>query len=114
MYLIPLKALSLNSAYRGRRFITPELKAYKTAVVNLSPRLKIPEGRLQACYMFGVSSKQSDVDNLIKCFQDALSEKYGFNDKLIYKIIVEKQDVKKGAEFVGFSIESYQQGVACV
>ena len=37
-----------------------------------------------------------DNYNLIKVFQDALAEKYGFNDKKIYKWDVEKIDVSKG------------------
>jgi Holliday junction resolvase RusA-like endonuclease len=49
-----------------------------------------------------MSSKGSDVDNCIKCLQDSLAETYGFNDNRIYKLVVEKVDVKKGGEFVEF------------
>lgn len=104
MNILPIKPLSLNHAYRGRRFITPELKRYKEDIARLSPRIVIPAGKLSVSYVFGVSSKQSDVDNLVKCCQDALAEKYGFNDKMIYRITVEKQDVKKGSEFISFNI----------
>ena len=105
MIRLDLKALSLNSAYRGRRFTTPELKAYKEAIRYLSPVLSVPGGKLQVFYRFGVSSKNSDGDNLIKCLQDGLAERYGFNDKNIYKWEVEKVDVKKGAEFIEYEIK---------
>jgi Holliday junction resolvase RusA-like endonuclease len=104
MIRLNLKALSLNSAYRGRRFTTPALSSYKQAIGLLSPILSVPEGKLKVKYVFGVSSKNSDGDNLIKCLQDALAEKYGFNDKMIYKWEVEKVDVKKGEEFIEFEI----------
>ena len=54
--------------------------------------------------MFGVSSKASDGDNLIKSFQDTLCEKYGFNDRDIYRWEVEKVIVPKGKEYAEFEI----------
>ncbi len=99
-----IKAISLNVAYRGRRFATKELDAFKRTVSYLAPSIKIPDGKLKVKYVFGVSTKNSDGDNLIKCCQDALAEKYGFNDKKIYKWEVEKVDVKKGFEFISFEI----------
>lgn len=105
MQEINIKPLSLNSAYRGRRFTTPELKAYKEAIYYLLPARKIPSGKLSVTYEFGVSSKNADGDNLIKCFQDSLAEKYEFNDKQIYQWNVTKTDVKRGEEFIKFKIE---------
>ena len=71
------------------------------------PKLTIPTGGLQVHYIFGVSSKASDGDNLIKSFQDTLCEKYGVNDREIYRWTVEKQIVPKGEEFAAFEIETY-------
>jgi len=106
MITLKIKPLSLNHAYCGRRFKTPELEYFKQQVYLFTPKnLKIPEGKLAVKYVFGVSSKNADGDNLIKAFQDAISEKYGFNDKIIYKWEVEKIDVEKGSEFISFSIE---------
>jgi Holliday junction resolvase RusA-like endonuclease len=70
----------------------------------LLPRLTIPKGKLTVKYEFGVSSKASDGDNLIKSFQDALCEKYGFNDRDIYRWEVEKKIVSKGEEYAAFEI----------
>lgn len=106
MITIKIKPLSLNSAYRGRRFATPQLDVYKKSIHLLIPKIEVPIGKLKVKYVFGVSSKNSDGDNLIKCVQDAIAEKYGFNDKQIYKWEVEKIDVKKGEEFISFEILS--------
>ena len=105
---IGIKPLSLNSAYRGRRFSTITLEVYKRELAYLLPKLKIPKGKLRVWYRFGVSSKGSDGDNLIKCLQDALADQYGFNDKQIYEWTVEKVDVRKGSEFIEFLIEPYE------
>ena len=104
MIRLDIKALSVNGAYQGRRFKTPELKQYQQDLFRILPRLKVPEGKLKVEYIFGVSSKASDGDNLIKAFQDCLSEKYGFDDRRIYSWDVKKADVKKGMEFIQFSI----------
>jgi hypothetical protein len=58
--------------------------------------------------VFGVSSKASDGDNLIKSFQDTLCETYGFNDRDIYRWDVEKLIVTKGQEYVAFEIMSQE------
>ena len=104
MVKIPLKPISVNEAYRGRRFSTPALKTYKQSVQMLLPKCTIPLGKLAISYRFGLSSKGSDYDNLIKATQDAISEGYGFNDNRIYKATIEKVDVKKGEEFIEFEI----------
>ena len=104
MIRISIKPLSVNEAYRGRRFSTPKLAQFKKDVAKMLPKLEIPEGKLKATYRFGVSSKASDLDNCVKSIQDLLGECYGFNDKKIYKIEMEKVDVKKGDEFVEFEL----------
>lgn len=70
----------------------------------LLPAITIPNGKLKVRYEFGVSSKAADGDNLIKSFQDTLCEKYGFNDREIYRWEVEKKLVLKGEEYVSFEI----------
>jgi Holliday junction resolvase RusA-like endonuclease len=105
---IEVRPLSLNMAYKGRRFATQRLKDFKQEVWYLLPQMKIPKGKLKVTYVFGVSSKNSDGDNCIKAFQDILAEKYGFNDKIIYKWDVEKRDVSKGSEFIEFKITAFK------
>jgi hypothetical protein len=56
-------------------------------------------------YVFGVSSKSPDGDNLTKSFQDTTLLEYGVNDRVIYKWQVEKVIVPKGEEYAAFEIE---------
>lgn len=102
-----VKPISLNKAYRGRRFTTPELASFKELIYYSLPNSKIDyKGKkIKAIYIFGTSSKNADGDNLIKCFQDVISDKYQFNDKQIYKWEVEKVDVPKGFEYCSFELE---------
>ena len=106
MARIDIKPLSVNEAYRGRRFATRELTQYKSDLGWLLPKMEVPDGPLAARYVFGTSSRASDADNMVKIFQDAISEHYGFNDSRIYRIEVEKVDVPKGREFVEFELST--------
>ena len=101
---IDIKPLSVNEAWRGRRFKRPEYKQYERDLGLLLPPMKIPKGKLVVHYVFGLSHKGSDYDNCIKQFQDIISKAYGFNDNRIYLATIEKVDVKKGEEFIEFSI----------
>lgn len=107
LHKIRIKPLSTNHAYRGRRFKTPELKKYIEDLSMLLPKITIPKGLLQVQYRFGFSSKGSDIDNVIKQFQDILATCYEFNDNRIYRAIVEKEIVKKGEEFVAFKVSRF-------
>lgn len=107
MIRLAIKPLSLNNAYRGRRFATRELKDYKNAITLMLPKMNVPAGKLTIRYEFGVSSKASDADNLIKCVTDALSDTYGFNDRCVYEYHVAKRDVPKGHEYIDFEISPY-------
>ncbi len=112
MARIDIKPLSVNDAYRGRRFATKELTQYKNDLGWLLPKMEVPKGPLAVRYVFGVSSGRSDLDNCCKAFQDIIANQYGFDDSAIYCIEMEKVVVQKGKEFVEFEIESYQQATA--
>ncbi len=100
-----IKPLSVNEAWKGRRFKTDKYKKYERNILLILPRLKVPEGKLEVSLKFGLSNKNADVDNPVKCFIDCLQKKYGFNDRHIYKINLEKEDVKKGCEYIEFEIK---------
>lgn len=108
MARIDIKPLSLNHAYRGRRFATSDLKQYKSELGWLLPKMEVPRGPFAIKYVFGVSSGRSDLDNLVKAFQDAVAERYGFDDSAIYRIEMEKVVVQKGKEFVDFELSTYR------
>lgn len=103
---INLKPLSANNAFRGRRYKTPEYKAYEKAMLLVLPKLTIPEGPLKITFIFGLSSRNADGDNCIKQAQDIIAKKYGFNDSRIDHWIVHKVYTGKGREYLSFEIEA--------
>lgn len=108
MITLKTKPLSLNSAYRGRRFTTPSLQSYKNELWYLLPKsidvdVTLP---MHIFLEFGLSSVNSDGDNYVKCFQDVVSDKYDFNDKMIFKWSIEKKKVNKGEEYVKFDLKN--------
>jgi len=74
-------------------------------LLRLKP-IKLPPPPYDIYFKFGFSSKLSDWDNPIKPFQDILQKRYDFNDRDVFKATVEKELVKKGNEFIEFSIKS--------
>lgn len=107
MEILKIKSLSVNDAWRGKRFKSSDYKKYEQDLFLLLPKIKIPKGKLHLTISFGFSSKGSDVDNPVKPFVDVLQKAYGFNDNQIYYLEVIKIDVEKKEEFIAFSIEKY-------
>ena len=106
---ISIKPLSVNSAYTGKRYATPEYKAFKKSMAWLLPRnLEIPEGNLEIRYTWGVSNSGADVDNPCKPTTDVIASMYGFNDKRVYRVVQEKIIVPKGKEYIEFEIVQYK------
>ena len=102
---INIKPLSINQCFQGRRFKTPKYKQYEKELMALLPILSVPNGLLEVVITFGLSSKLNDIDNGLKPFIDILQKKYLFNDRDIYKLIVEKKIVPKGKEFIECEIK---------
>ena len=108
MSKVNIKPMSVNQVWQGKRFKTPSYKKYRADLQAILPCIIIPDGELSVQYLFGVSNMGSDVDNLVKPFQDALQEKYGFNDSKIIEFKASKVKVKKGDEFIKFHIEKFK------
>jgi len=106
MTRLPIKPLSVNDAWKGRRYKTNAYRAYEMELLYRLPKIVLPPPPYEVTYRFGFSSASSDNDNPVKQFQDILSKKYKFNDKLIKRTIIESDYVKKGQEFVEFSIKT--------
>ena len=94
----------MNVCWRGRKFKTDNYKDYEKELFYLLPKMETPKGKLQIHYIFGFSTKNSDIDNPVKPFTDILQKTYNFNDRDIYILTIEKQIVKKGKEFIKFTI----------
>jgi Holliday junction resolvase RusA-like endonuclease len=104
---VDIKPLSVNNAWQGRRFKSPEYTAYEKEVLLKLQAFDLSNVKepLELSMVVGLSNTASDVDNVVKPFVDILQKKYGFNDKYIYRLIVEKKIVVKGAEFIEFYIK---------
>jgi len=103
---LKIKPLSVNEAWQGKRFKTKAYKAYERDILIMLPKITNIENRpISLSLMFGLSSKNADIDNPVKCFVDCLQKKYGFNDRQIYRLTVQKFDVSKGDEYIYFDIK---------
>lgn len=101
---LPIKPLSVNEAWQGKRYKTPAYSRYEKTVLTLLRPLVIPDGPLEIRLEFGLSSSASDWDNPVKPFVDCLQKRYGFNDNRIQRGVVEKVKVPKGQEYVEFEL----------
>jgi len=101
---INIKPLSVNEAWQGRRFKTPQYKKYEEALLLILKPQKVSANKLKIIYRFGFSSKLADLANPEKLITDILCKKYGFNDNQIYEMQLFKEIVPKGAEFIEFEI----------
>lgn len=113
MNRINIKPISVNCAFKGRRFKTDIYERYEAKLLWLLPKISLPPPPYELYFKFGFSSKLSDWDNPIKPTQDILSKKYGFNDKLIRRAVVETEIVPKGKEYIEFefkTLENKQDG----
>ena len=107
MIKINVKPLSVNSAWKGKRFRTDAYKSYCTELTWLLPaKIDMPKPPFEIYFKFGLSSANADGDNPIKPTQDIVAKKYGFNDKLIKRWVIEVENVKKGDEFIEFSLKA--------
>jgi len=99
-----VKPLSVNEAWQGRKFKTDKYKKYEEALLLMLPNISVDFNKqpLELFIEVGFSNKASDLDNVIKPFVDILQKKYEFNDKYIYRLLVEKKDVSKGDEYIEF------------
>ena len=106
MIKIDLKPLSINEAFKGRRFKTDKYKRYEIKLKRLLPEITINDKvDLKIFIEWGLSSLLSDVDNPAKPFIDILQKKYGFNDRYVQELNLRKVKVKKGEEYIKFKIK---------
>ncbi len=108
MTRINIKPLSVNEAWKGKRFKTDKYKEYQKTLLWLLPKIKIPAPPYEIYFRFGFSSSLSDWDNPVKPTQDILCKKYGFDDRLIRRAIIETEIVGKGKEYIEFEIKTWK------
>ena len=106
MIYLPIKPLSANRLWQGRRFRSPAYNKYSKDILLLLPKLPPidKKAKLKVELFFAFSSPLADIDNPIKGFLDLLQIKYNFNDKQIWRLEVDKEKTLKGQEYTGFNI----------
>jgi Holliday junction resolvase RusA-like endonuclease len=106
---INIVPLSVNQAWQGKRFKTKEYLKFERDMLLLLPKFKIPEAPISLSIHYGFSSPLSDIDNPTKLIIDIMQKKYKFNDKDIFELILTKEIVNKGKEFIEINAKTYQK-----
>jgi len=107
-----IKPLSVNKQYKGRKWPTDELKAYKREMPLLLPiDLQLPPNKLVLLFRFHFKRKASDVDNCCKAAQDIITNHYGVDDKEIFMTMNEKIVNSKEPEYLEFEFLEYHEGM---
>lgn len=107
-----LAPLSVNRVYglaKKTMFKSKQYLEYEKAILERlqgsEMEQQMLEGKLRVKYKFGFKRSNSDIDNPVKPLQDILQNHYGFNDKQIYELEVEKYLCRTIPPFVEFEIE---------
>ena len=68
---LDIRPLSVNRAWQGRRYSTPEKKRYEAMVHSQLPSAKIPGPYYRVDYKFFlIQFARTDQQNLLKCLTD--------------------------------------------
>lgn len=105
----PVKPLSVNRAYQGRKIKTTMYKRYAKKVLAVLPDLEIPQDcELHLKLVVQYSNRRSDIDNCLKPFIDILQERYDFNDNRIFHLEIVKEIVDRGDDGIYFEVLEYE------
>jgi len=104
---LDIKPLSVNDAWKGKRFKTKQYQTYEKSVLWLLPKFDMPAPPYHIDYEFGMSNILSDLDNPVKPLMDILQKKYAFNDSFVHSMHVKKVKVEKGKEYAKVNIITY-------
>lgn len=99
IFNLPIKPLSINAAFQGRRFKTKECNQYCKDVMTLLPKGKLTEGLVEVRYLFCLTNwKMTDGDNLVKVLQDCIVKaKLISDDRKIMRYVIEKWPAKENS-----------------
>lgn len=96
--ILKTEALSVNSMYRGRRFLTKEAKGMKESMaweMKSQMKGKILEGDVAVNIIFYLKNNRNDLDNLLKGFLDCMTGIIYVDDRQIKEIHCFKEIDKK-------------------
>lgn len=112
---LPVKALSTNKLYSGRKVRSWHYKRFRKQVFKIldtydKENLRL-SGNLKLKLEVGFSSPLSDLSNAIKSVEDVIAEWIGFNDKQIVSIEMEKYLVNKGSEYMRVQLSKTNKNI---
>lgn len=93
---VPLRPISVNESFQGRRFKTKECKHWERCFMQMLPKKEMIRGKVSVVYRFFLKNHASiDYDNLLKIMQDNIVKKgYIEDDRRIYRALIEKVPCK--------------------
>lgn len=120
--VIPIKPISINQAFKGRRYKTDKCKKFEWDLWQLLKNKPMLKGTVEIEYHFYLKNhKLADYDNMIKVLQDILVKKgYIEDDRKIYhaeqykipskddgiNIIIRPYDVEQESKKFGTVVKS--------
>jgi len=107
---IEIRPLSVNACWQGRRFKTPEYKAYEEEMLLRLPKEKMIKGNVEVyiVFFFKYPTKR-DVDNCIKPILDIFVKKgYIEDDRFVIHLDITKQKSEKSE---GFAFEIFKSEI---
>ena len=99
IFNLKIKPISINEAWRGRRFKTDRYNDFQMLMLSLLPKAEINSFK-RLKLIFGMSNSLSDIDNPVKMTIDCIQKKYGINDRDLIYLELHKVKTEKGAEFI--------------
>lgn len=94
---IPISPFSINKAWRGRRYMTPDYKKWRLDMSYLMPKYDKIQGEVELDFKFYIKYySTSDADNLVKTCLDSLVENHIMEDDCnVKKFTAEKFKVNR-------------------
>lgn len=116
MVILPIKAISTNRLWGGKKWLTDEGKRFKRDATLLikAKQLKLKNYHktetLTIHFRFGLS-RDMDVSNAIKALEDCVADALGIDDIIFRGLTATKEKVAKGKEFIAFDIRGYDESL---
>ena len=114
--ILPLKPISTNKIWSGKRWMSAAAKQFKSdcRILLFSKRVRLQamamaaeEEELAIALRFGLF-RDMDIDNCLKLVIDSLSAVLGIDDKRFRRVSAEKEKVKRGREFISISVSAFR------
>jgi len=113
--LLPIKPISTNRLYGGAKRRSGYYKGYRQTVFKWleenCPHPVIFPGNMVMSMEVGFSSPLSDASNSIKGIEDCVAAYFGFNDRQIVTVRVDKFLVDKGKEYTQIKLRSTNKDI---